>query len=115
MEAWRKVGRFRDGCSFFEGHLGTRMGINGYLSLAYEGPPFLHTPSLGFKASGQGKEPRIHMDTAEVFRQDFQGFDNMDAPNRLSSAVVTLDEQRRINDQLAKVELYADAGWEKYQ
>ena len=114
MAAWRAVGKYRDGCSFFEGHLGTRMGMNGYLSLCVESPPFLHTPSLGFKASELGRKPRIHLDTATVFKEDFQGWDNMDAPNKLASAVVSLDTQAAINTELAKVQLAMVPGWEKY-
>lgn len=114
MEAWRKVGRFRDGCTFFEGHLGTRMGVAGYLSLCLEFPPWLHCPSLGFKAYDVGRRPRDHRDTATVFREDFQGFDNMDAPNVLANAVVPLDVQRSVNEDLAAVELYARPEWREW-
>lgn len=115
MDAWRRVGRFRDGCTFFEGHLGTRMGMHGYLSLCVEFPPFLHTPSLGFTAGpGQGKSPRLHLDTADVFKADFMGLSNMDAPNVLASAVVPIDKQIAINSELAKVELWMDEGWGRY-
>ncbi len=113
MEAWRRVGRFRDGVTFFEGHLGTRMGMNGYLSLCVEGPPWLHTPSLGFKASGVGKNPRHHDDTREAFVRDF-GEDSMDAPNVLATGVVSIDEQMAVNAELAGVELFMDDRWKRW-
>lgn len=110
MEAFRKVGRMRDGCTFFEGHLGTRMGINGYLSLVLETPPFLHCPSQGFKQSYLAATPRHHRDTDEVFKEDFRhGF--MDAPNVLASGRITVEEQRTINAALAEVPLDLPEGW----
>lgn len=114
MDAWRRVGRFRDGCSFFEGHLGVRMGMAGYLSLCVEFPPWLHCPSQGFSASAEGKTPRVHLDTEKVFREDFQGWSNMDAPNVLATGVVSMDTQRRVNDQLAGVELWMAPGWKDW-
>ena len=68
MELLRAVGGFREGCTFFEGHLGVRMGRAGHLSLALEFPPFLHQPSRGFRATGAGKGPRDHRGTDDVFR-----------------------------------------------
>jgi glycosyltransferase involved in cell wall biosynthesis len=113
MDAWRAVGKFRDGCTFYEGHLGIRMGQHGYLSLAVEGPPFLHTPSLGFTAGPKvGKTPRLHLDVRDTFLADF-GYDNIEAP-RLANAVVSLGTQAKINAELAKVELWMDEGWEKW-
>ncbi len=110
MDAWRAVGRFREGCTFFEGHLGTRMGMAGYLSLVLEFPPWLHCPSQGFRMSGQARTPRDHRDTEAVFQADW-GLSYMDAPNVLATGVVTLDEQRAINDKLAAVEIEAVDDW----
>ncbi len=112
LELWRSVGRFRDGCSFVEGHLGVRIGQAGHLGLCVEFPPWLHSPSLGFKANDFGKQPRDHKDTHETFVRDFGGFGNLDAINVLN--VTTLEEQRLINDELASVELYHHPAWETY-
>jgi hypothetical protein len=113
VPTWREVGRFRDGVSFLEGHLGVRLGIAGHLVLCLESVPFLHSPSLGFKASDFGKSPRHHEDTREAFLRDF-GHDNMDSPNILGNAVTPLDEQKRINEELAKVELWMHDEWRKW-
>ncbi len=112
MDAWRAVGKFRDGCTFFEGHLGTRMGMNGYISLCVESPPWLHRPSMGFQAA-PAESPRDHRDTEAVFREDF-GLSYMDAPNVLANEVTPLDVQRKINEELAEAELTADDGWKKW-
>jgi hypothetical protein len=113
MDAWRKVGRFRDGCTFFEGHLGIRMVTNGYLSLCVESPLFLHCPSQGFSAASQGKTPRDHRDVKTLFLEDF-GYDNMDAPNELCNKIIPPDKQKEINSELAKVELSLTHEWSKW-
>ncbi len=116
MDAWRAVGKFRDGCTFFEGHLGTRMGMGGYLSLCCQSPLWLHQPNQGFKAQGQGqaRSPCDHRDTDEVFRQDFQGLSHMDAPNVRANAVISLDVQRAVNEELKDVQLDLFPGWEAW-
>jgi hypothetical protein len=38
----------------------------------------------------------------------------MDAPNVLATGVVSLDEQRLINEELRAVELWWHPAWEKY-
>jgi hypothetical protein len=112
MQAWRDVGRFRDGCTFFEGHLGVRMGVAGYLSLVLEFPPWLHRPSQGFIASVHGKRPRDHRDTDTVFKQDFFGYDHMDAPNVLAGARVPLEAQRAVAEELSAIPISVVQEWE---
>lgn len=113
LDAWRRVGKMRDGCTFFEGHLGTRMGINGFLSLVVETPPFLHQRSQGFRQAHLAATPRDHQDTVELFRRDF-GHDHMDAPNVLASGVISVEEQQDIGRQLAEHPLDLPAGWERW-
>jgi hypothetical protein len=113
VDAWRDVGGWRDGCTFFEGHLGVRMGQKGYLSLCVEGPPWLHCPSQGFRDTQLAASPRIHRDTRELFLADF-GYDNMDAPNVVATGVVSLEEQRKINIALAETKLSFLGNWERY-
>ncbi len=114
MEAWRKVGRFRDGCTFFEGHLGVRMGRAGYLSLAVNSPPWLHCPSQGFRVSGAQKQPRLHLDTKDLFLGDFC-YDNMDAPNIVANNVTPIDVQLRINHLLSHISLSAGKEWDQWK
>lgn len=114
MKAWSKVGRFRDGCTFFEGHLGLRMGINGFLSLALEFPPWIHSPSQGFSVTGRmGKSPRHHINTDDLFRDDFGGRTHLNAVD-LANASIPLSKQAIINEQLQEIKITAVAGWEKY-
>jgi hypothetical protein len=115
MDAWRKVGRFRDGCTFFEGHLGVRMHMNGYWSLILEGPPFIHYPSQGFSETDLAMNPRDHRDTRNLFLEDF-GHDNMDAPNApdIITRIISEADRRQVNDELSKVVFAMEEGWNKY-
>jgi hypothetical protein len=113
MAAWRNVGRWRDGCTFFEGHLGIRMGMAGYLSLCLECPPWLHCPSLGFSAAHEGKSPRQHLNTTALFQTDFEGRNHLNAVD-LPNQVIGLDVQAKVNEELARLPLTVADGWRKY-
>jgi hypothetical protein len=115
MKAWRDVGKFRDGCTFFEGHLGIRMQMHGYLSLGLESPPFFHYPSQGFSECNLASGPRHHEDTDDLFRRDF-GYDHMDAPNKpeIINRFITEQNRRDINKDLRSVPVHMEAGWEKW-
>ncbi len=121
VDAWRKVGRFRDGCTFFEGHLGIRMAQHGYVSLALEFPPWLHYAGMGFvcSAKGEGKTPRHHEPCEGpngLLLRDF----GCDGPGhedlyKLVDRHFPQELQTAINEDLAQVELYADPHWEDWK
>lgn len=121
MEAWRKVGRFADGCPFFEGHLGIRMAQHGYLSLYLDFPPWLHYGGMGFiSAATQGKTPRDHRQTdgngpGDVLFKDFgvNGPSHVDLYN-LVYENFPADKQAAIARELADVPLAMVPGWEEW-
>lgn len=110
LEAWRKVGKMRQGMTFFEGHLGLRLCLAGYAVLSLQTPPWLHRPSACFSAAAEAKFPRDHAGTNELFLQDFQ-IDFPKAPS-LIDKVIPPDRQRAINDALPEVPLLP--GWERW-
>ncbi len=119
VDAWRQVGRFRDGCTFFEGHLGIRMAQAGYLSLCLDFPPWLHFESLGFRvAPSQGKVPRHHEDSdgpQGILMRDFgcNGEGHCDL-YQLVDHTFPQEEQQATNEELASIELYMDPHWREW-
>jgi hypothetical protein len=120
MKAWREVGRWRDGCTFYEGHLGLRMNLAGYLTLNVECPPWLHYPSLAFRAMerGEGKHPRHHEPCdgpGGILERDF-GVNGEEHVGLAQMAVQKFgqDKVNAINEELKAVRVYADPAWEKY-
>jgi hypothetical protein len=116
MDAWRDCGRFRDGCTFFEGHLGVRMAQRGYLSLALEFPPWLHYAGMGFVASGVvGKTPRDHQvndGPNSILLRDFgcNGEHHRDI-YELVNKHFPREEQDDLEKQLAQIDLYMNPAW----
>lgn len=117
MEAWRKVGRWRDGCTVFEGHLGVRLAQHGYLTVNIDNPPWLHYPSLAFHAAarGEGRTPRHHepCDGPEgILERDFgcNGPDHLDLV-ALVRRQFQPGQWEAIVEDLAPIELYMDPAW----
>lgn len=116
IEKWRRVGRFRDYCPFFEGHLGVRMGLAEFLVVVLQAPLWLHRRSQGFTAGSETLHlrPRPYKDTAELFREDF-GVDNFGATllvdRTISLKGAQREEVRRRLDSLATA---LPDGWETY-
>jgi len=122
MHAWRTVGRFRDGCPFFEGHFGLRLAQRGYLSLCLPGPPFCHFGSMGFHIVNlrQARTPRHHEATDgdnahDILFRDFgcNGPSHQHVYEKVVHGAFPLELQARINKELAEVELSIPKGWEQ--
>jgi hypothetical protein len=118
MDAWRAVGRWRDGCTFYEGHLGVRMAQNGYLCINCECPPWLHMSGLAFRIKDSQKQPRHHEQPDGpdgILERDFgcNGVDHTDMA-ALARLCFREGELEEIGRQLGAVRLYADEGWEKW-
>lgn len=115
-DAFEAVGRFRDGCCFYEGHLGVRLAQAGLLSVNIDCPPWLHYPSMAFHAIGHGgmaKLPRHLERDHDVFMHDF-GCDGPDHYD-LAQLVFSLYPEgvwQRLTDRLREVEIYMDPAWE---
>jgi hypothetical protein len=120
LKVWRDVGRWRDGCTFYEGHFGVRLAQKGYLSLNAECPPWLHKSGLAFQIKDQQKHPRHHepVDGPHgILERDFggrNGTDHQDLANYTRSFFGP-GELDRINQELSAVKLYAAPGWEKWE
>ncbi len=122
MDAWRAVGRMRDGCTFFEGHLGIRMAQHGYLSLALEFPPWLHFPGMGFRLGNDraAKTPRHHEacdgdNEKDILYRDFgcNGAGHVDVYN-LVYKTFPQDLQDKITDEMAGVTLWMHPAWKRW-
>jgi hypothetical protein len=115
MDAWRAIGGFRDGCTFFEGHMGIRMQQHGFLTTVVESPPFVHCPSQGFSESGGARTPRHHEDTDDLFRRDF-GYDHMQAPNmpEVINKVISDEQRAQAAREMAEVNLDCPEVWRKF-
>jgi hypothetical protein len=116
--AWLQVGRWRDGCCFYEGHLGVRLAQQGYVSVNINNPPWLHYPSMAFNAihnGHMGKQPRHHEpDNGPhgIFERDFGC--NGEGHCELRDLVLrqyTTEAKERMQDELAQVEIYMDPAW----
>jgi hypothetical protein len=119
LEAWRDAGRWRDGCTFYEGHLGVRMAQKGYLTVNCECPPWLHMSGLAFRIREHQKTPRHHEppDGPEgILERDFgcNGNDHVDLAG-LARRQFRDGELDDISRQLQAVKLYADDGWRQYE
>jgi hypothetical protein len=119
LDLWRKAGRFRDGCTFYEGHLGVRYAKAGFLSINCECPPWHHWSGLAFRVRDGQREPRHHEPTDGpngILERDFgcNGNDHADLADytRRFFAPGELDE---VNRQLQEVKLLAVPGWEKWE
>jgi len=120
MDIWRKVNRWRDGCTFYEGHLGVRLAQNGYLSVNIHNPPWLHYPSLAFNSMnfGMGKNPRHHEpDNGPdgVFERDFgcNGVNHCDLRD-YTIGQYPPGELEAIAEEMATLEMYADPVWREW-
>ncbi len=120
VEAWRDVGRFRDGCTFYEGHLGMRLAKKGWLSINCECPPWLHQAGLAFHVRDHHKGPRHHErpdGPGGLLERDFgcpgNGFDHGDMGS-LARSYFKDGELEAIDKELSQVELLAVPGWEKW-
>jgi hypothetical protein len=119
MDAWRRVGRWAPGCTFFEGHLGVRMALGGYLSIRLKTPPFLHYIGMGFRNAGhQGKTPRHHEPCdgpGGILERDFGV--NGPAHRDLYALVQKVFPSAlcaRVDSQLKEVPLWMHPAWEKW-
>lgn len=114
MGMWRDLGRFRQGCNYYEGHLGIRLAKVGHLSLWMNGPPWLHSPSQGFSDSLTHEMYRLRkvdsLHIHDVFMEDF-GFKNTTAGMPLISS----ERHRRANDLLALIEVDAVREWDRWR
>ncbi len=122
MDAFERVGRMRDGCTFFEGHLGVRMAVAGYLSLALEFPPWLHFPGMGFVAGGrgEGRTPRHHEacdgdDQKDILFRDF----GVNGPGHVGLYGLVYGNfpqplQDDINRELGGVDLWMHPRWKEW-
>lgn len=120
MDAWNKVGGWRDGCMFYEGHLGVRYAQAGYLNVNIHNPPWLHYPSLAFHsmAWGMGKLPRHHEPDngpQGIFERDF----GCNGPDHRDLMEYTLGqyppgEMDSIGKEMSEIELYADPAWKEW-
>jgi hypothetical protein len=125
VEAWRDVGRFRDGCTFYEGHLGVRLAKHGWLSINCECPPWLHQSGLAFHVRDNQKEPRWHAKLdgpGGILDMDFgcpggertHGYDHVDM-GRLARSYFKEGEIDAICKELSAIDpLYAVPGWERW-
>ncbi len=121
MDAWRAVGRFRDGCTFFEGHLGIRMAMHGYLSLCLEFPPWSHYSGMGFVTADRnfGKKPRHHEPCdgpGGLLEKDFgcNGDGHADL-YKLVYATFPPEKQAKIDAQLREVKLFMRPEWKVWE
>lgn len=115
IEAWRKAGKFRDGCTFYEGHLGVRLAREGYLSVNCECPPWFHMSGLAFRCKDRQRTPRHHEppDGPDgILQRDFgcNGVDHVDMAS-LARSYFKDGELDAINKELGKVTLHAEEGW----
>jgi hypothetical protein len=121
MEAWRAVGKFRDGCPFFEGHFGIRLAKAGWLSLYTEFPPWLHYGGMGFiNGPTQARGPRHHELTdgdgpGDIFFRDFgcNGPGHTDVYS-LVHKQFPQDKITAISQELSGVELHMDDRWKEW-
>jgi hypothetical protein len=117
MDAWHKVGRYRDGCCFFEGHLAVRLAQAGYLCVNIHNPPWLHFPSMAFHAAAaeMGKTPRHNLPDRGLdgpFQHDF-GIEP-DSIHEMAAQQFRPGEMEAIAEEMAAVELRADPAWHKW-
>lgn len=120
--AWRAVGRMRDGCPFFEGHLGIRMARHGWLSLAIEFPPWLHDPGMGFRSANrmEARTPRHHEptdgdDEKDILWRDF----GVNGPGHVALYDLVYrtfpqELQDRIDGDLEEVSLWMHPSWREW-
>ncbi len=118
MEAWRDVGRWRDGCTFYEGHLGMRMARKGWLTINCECPPWLHMSGLAFRVKDHQRGPRHHEppDGPEgILERDFgcNGNDHVDLAS-MARSYFHPGELEELGRQLSDVKLLAVPGWERW-
>jgi hypothetical protein len=124
MEAWRQCGKWRDGCTFFEGHLGVRMAQHGYLWVYTQFPPWLHFAGMGFSRYEHAKT-RHHepCETAEdgtggILYADFgcNGKNHVElfGPGGVVERTFPASMQRNLNEELAGVELWMEPGWKEW-
>lgn len=121
VDAWKKVGRYRDGAMFYEGHLGVRMAKHGYLNVNIRNPPWLHYPSMAFHSAGsmEGREPRHHEPDKgpdSVFLRDFGVQIHEEGPS-LTDYIWSQYEEgeiERIAQEMASIDLYASPLWKPW-
>lgn len=115
LKAWKEVGGFRDGVTFYEGHIGTRYSRAGYVNVNCECPPWTHWSGLAFRVKDQQRTPRHHIPVEEAFVRDFgcDGHDHKDIA-ALAHSYFKGDELDQINKELSAIRLYADPRWEKW-
>ncbi len=118
IEAWRAAGRFRDGCTYYEGHLGVRMNRAGYLTFNCECPPWHHMSGLAFRCKDQQRTPRHHEPPdgpGGILLKDFgvDGEDHVDMAN-LARSYFKPGELDHINRELGQVTLHMEPEWEQW-
>jgi hypothetical protein len=118
LDAWRDVGRFRDGCTFYEGHLGLRMAKKGYLCINCECPPWLHMSGLAFRIKDHQKTPRHHEhpDGPDgILERDFgcNGVDHVDLA-ALARSYFEPGELDDLSRQLTPITLHMEEGWKQW-
>lgn len=118
LPAWREAGKFRDGATFYEGHLGVRYSRAGWLNVNCECPPWLHWSGLAFRNIEQGRTPRFHLPTdgpTSPFVTDFgcDGEGHVDA-DAYARSFFREGELEAIGKELAEVRLYHSSEWERW-
>lgn len=118
LKAWREVGRWRDGCTYYEGHLGVRLAQHGYLCINVECPPWLHMSGLAFRNVHQGREPRHHEPCDGpngILDRDFgcNGEDHVDMA-RLARSCFKEGVLDAVNEELTGVSLFMDERWKEW-
>lgn len=106
MELFKKVGRFRDYCWLYEGHLAMRFGLAGYLVCVTDLPSWLHLNyQASYEAQTDAHHPR-HQYVEEIFHKDF-GCGTLEAAN-LVDKKISFSEQMKINKEFYKHPIRSD-------
>jgi hypothetical protein len=113
-KAFDAVGGCRDGCTFFEGHLGLRLMGASYLSLHVECPPWLHQPSRCFSDTTSRRQPVDHRDTDALFLEDF-GAPVRGVLEHVKDKMIPKQWQDAVDSELSLVQLaLPDRKWEEW-
>jgi hypothetical protein len=115
LDAWRSIGGFGQGVTFYEGHIGVRYSRAGFLNVNCECPPWLHWSGLAFRVKDQQRGPRHHEPTEVPFMRDFgcDGHEHGDL-GRYAQAQFRDGELDAISRELGEVQLHMVPGWERW-
>lgn len=118
LPAWRDAGRWRDGCTFYEGHLGVRLAQKQWLAVNCECPPWLHWSGLAFRIQQHQRTPRHHEPTDGphgILERDFgaNGHDHGDLA-KLAASFYPAGELDEVNRELAGVSLHFEPEWQRW-